>query len=83
MALERELELYLRERPGWIAAGKAGQWVVIHAEEVVGFYASLETALDAGYERFGPNELFMARQIAEVDRPIHSSRRAVHAHPPT
>jgi hypothetical protein len=77
VALEQELQTYLRERPGWVAQGLAGQWVVIHGEEVVGFYPNLDAALDAGYDRFGLEELFMARQIAEVDQPIISSRRAV------
>ncbi len=84
MSLEKELQTYQRQRPGWVGAGRTGEWVVIHGEEVIGFYKSLDEALQAGYDRFGLDELFMARQIAEVDRPIHTSRRAVHVphHPP-
>ena len=78
MSLDIELQTYLRERPGWVAAGLTGQWVVIHGADVVGFYKSLDEALQAGYDRFGLDELFMARQIAEVDHPIHASRRAAH-----
>jgi hypothetical protein len=78
MALEKELATYLRERPGWVSGGLVGQWVVIHGDEVVGFFPTLDAALQAGYDRFGLDELFMARQIAEVDRPIHTSRRAIH-----
>src|SRR4051794_25304798 len=74
MPLERELATYLRERPGWVAERLVGQWVVIHWEEVIGFFATLQAGLDAGYERFGPHELFMVRQIAEVDRPIQATR---------
>ena len=87
MALERELAVYQRERPGWVAAGKVGRWVVIHGEEVVGFYGDLELAMEAGYERFGLDELFMARQVAAEDNPVTAednpvtaARRAVHAH---
>lgn len=78
MALEKELETYLRERPGWVAAGNVGQWVVIHGGDVLGFYKSLEAALQAGYEHYGLDELFMAREVTEADHPIPSSRRAVH-----
>ena len=78
MSLELELQTYLTHRPGWVSAGRTGKWVVIHGSDVVGFYDSLDAALQAGYSRFGLDELFMARQIAEVDPPIHASRRAVH-----
>jgi hypothetical protein len=53
-------------------------WVVIHGEEVLGMYATLQAALEAGYERFGLDEVFMARQIVAEDHPIPFSRRAVH-----
>jgi hypothetical protein len=82
MSLERELATYERERPGWLARGLTGRWVVIHADEVVGFYDDLESAAAAGYDRFGPDELFMVRQIAEEHKPIHASRRAINAHYP-
>jgi hypothetical protein len=82
MSLEKELETYKRKRGGWIHEGKEGLWVVIHGEEIIGMFPSLEAALEAGYERFGLEEVFMARQIVSEDHPIRSTRRAVHVpHP--
>jgi len=79
VALERELETYLKERPRLLAEGQAGRFVVIHGNEVLGVYDTLEEALEAGYNRFGLDELFMARQIAEIDKPLYFSRNVVHA----
>jgi hypothetical protein len=78
MALEKELETYLAHRPAWLQEGRLGQWVLIHGDEVVGFYENFDATAQAGYERFGLNTPFMARQIAESEKVIQSSRRAVH-----
>jgi hypothetical protein len=80
MSLERELETYERCRLEWLAQGQSGRWVVIRGEEVVGFFDDMESAVTAAYDRFGPDELFMVRQVAAEHKPIHSSRRAVNAH---
>jgi hypothetical protein len=79
VALEKELETYLRERPRLLAEGHAGQFVVIHGEEVVGVYPDLGQALTAGYDRFGLDESFMAREITESDKPLHFSRNVTRA----
>jgi hypothetical protein len=82
MALDMQLETYLKNRPTWVQEGRVGTWVVIHGSDVLGFYISFDAALEAGYDRYGINEVFMARQIAEAEHPIHTSRRAVHVpHP--
>ena len=65
MSLEREWQTYLRERPAWVQSGLVGKWAVIHQEEVLGLYGGLQEALEAGYTRYGLDEPFMARQIAE------------------
>lgn len=79
MTFEREREVYLRERPGWVRSGLTGRWIVICGEDVLGDYESLEAAIEAGYERYGLDSLFLARQITETDPQITASRRAVHA----
>ncbi len=79
MALEKELETYLREKARLLSEGQAGRYVLIHGEEVVGTFDTLDDALEAGYNRFGLDEPFMARQVAESDRPVYFSRNVVHA----
>lgn len=79
MALKRELETYLRERPRLLAEGQLGRFVVIHGDEVLGTFDTLEQALTAGYERYGLDEPFMAREVAETDKPLHFSRNVTHA----
>jgi len=71
MALDMELQTYLKHRPAWVQEGRVGSWVVIHGSDVLGFYSSFDAALEAGYERYGINEVFMARQIAG-DRTTYS-----------
>jgi hypothetical protein len=78
MALEKELETYLAHRPGWKKERRLGQWVLIHGDDVVGFFDSFDRAVQTGYERFGLDTAFMAREIAKTERVIQSSRRAVH-----
>jgi hypothetical protein len=77
MSLERELEVYKRERHGWIKSGWEGRWVVIKGEEVSGPFDGVEAAMTAGYERYGLDAVFMVRQVAQHDQVIVTSRRAV------
>jgi hypothetical protein len=79
VALERELETYLPERPRLLAEGQAGRFVVIHGDETLGTYASLHDAMLAGYERYGLDEPFMAREVTETDKPLYFSRNVTHA----
>lgn len=74
MALEREMEVYQRDRAQWVAAGNAGKWVVICGEDVAGFYDTLEDAMTAAYDRYGVDVVFMAREVVEKDQPIFASR---------
>jgi hypothetical protein len=78
MALEKELETYLAHRPGWVQEGLVGKWVLIHGDAVVGIFDSFDAAVQVGYERFGLDTSFMARQIAETEKVVQSSRRAIH-----
>jgi hypothetical protein len=72
MALEREIETYRLKLPELLA--RAGKYVVIHGEEVVGIFDGFEDALREGYERF-QDEPFLVRQIREVEQ-IHYVPRA-------
>ncbi len=81
MPLEKELQTYLRERPGWVAGGKFGLWVAISGDEVIGLFNDMDAALAAGYERVGLDTPFMVRQVAESEPPVQFSRRAVHVPP--
>jgi len=71
MALEAEVATYRRHHAELMA--HEGQFVVIHGQEVIGTYPTLEAALTEGYERF-PFEPFLARQIAAQDRVVIFSR---------
>lgn len=77
MSLERELVLYQRERPAWIAEGRVGQWVVIQGDTVVGFYPSFAHALEWASAALGIDASFLVKEIVERDRPVRVSRPAV------
>lgn len=78
MSLDVERAVYQRRRREWIDGGHLGRWVVIRGEEVLGVYDSLDEAMAAGYERYGLESVFMARQIAASESPITVTRRTVH-----
>lgn len=71
--LDKELEVYRRERPRLLAEGERDKYVLIKGEHIVGLYGSLEEGLKAAYERFGLDTPFFLREIAiEEPVPIHS-----------
>ena len=45
------------------------EWVVIHGDEVVGFFPGLEEAADAAIERFGKGP-YLIQQIGVPDPPL-------------
>jgi hypothetical protein len=65
MALEVELETYRKRLPEFKTEHK-DQWVLIHGEDVVGFFESYEEALGLGYEKFGLDD-FLLREVQEVE----------------
>lgn len=67
MALEREIQTYKLKLPELLA--HEGKFVVICGEEVVGFHASMEDALQAGQARCGL-EPFLARRV-RADEPVY------------
>ena len=64
MALERELDTYRAKLPDLLA--HAGQFVVIHGDEVAGVYPGFDEALRDAYARFGEAP-FLVRKISESE----------------
>jgi hypothetical protein len=73
MSLEREWATYQRCLPELLAQYGEGQWVLIHGEDVIGTYATLDEALKAGNERW-LWEPFMAHPIRAVEPVVYCSR---------
>ena len=68
--LAEEVRTYETHLSEWL--DREGQFVLIKGHEVVGFYASRDEALEAGYERFraGP---FLAKRILRHETVYHVS----------
>ncbi len=62
MALERELETYLRKLSELMA--NEGKFALIHGEDVAGTFTSAEDAIKAGYDTY-QLEPFLVKQIWE------------------
>jgi hypothetical protein len=60
----REWETYRREVGRLLAEGHAGQYVLIHGDEIVGFWATRNDALLEGFHRFHEG-LFTIEQVTE------------------
>jgi hypothetical protein len=76
VALEREIELFKRELPGWLTdPAKVGQYVLIGGDpaKVVAMYPTFEAALAAGYEEFELGS-FLVKQVVEREEPRYFSR---------
>lgn len=70
MSLEKEKAAYRKlledkER----AHEHHGEYVLIHGEEICGYFSSFSDALHEGYEKFGLDP-FMVKQVSLVE-PIH------------
>ena len=62
MALEREWQTYQQLLAEGDVDAHHGQYVLIYAEELCGFYADFGAALRAGYSRFGTTP-FLVTQV--------------------
>jgi hypothetical protein len=71
MALEKELETYKHKLPE--LKEHTGKFVLIHGDEIVGYFAAYEDAIQAGYQRF-KLEPFMVRMINAVEQVLHVTR---------
>ncbi len=72
--LDLEWETYRREVGRLLADGKEWQFVLIHQQEIVGFYATKPEALGDGYRLF-PNQGFLVHQV-RAREPLHYFARA-------
>lgn len=71
MPLEKELETYKRELGGLL--DRAGKYVVIFGDVVIGVFGDYEDALRAGYEKVGLKP-FLVKRIEAVDTIHYFSR---------
>ena len=71
MPLEREMATYRANLLELLL--NEGKYVVIKAEEIAGARETLEEALEAGYERYGPGP-WLVKQIAKVEPIQYFSR---------
>jgi hypothetical protein len=58
--LSAELSVYESHRDEWIAAGRVGQYVVIHGGLVSGFFESADDAFKHGCDTYGLERFFMS-----------------------
>jgi hypothetical protein len=74
VALEKEMDTFLRELPRLLADPLYnGMFALIRGDEIVNAYSSFETALAAGYDRFGL-EPFLIKEVVEHEQPKYFSR---------
>ena len=67
MVLERE-NTYFNDHRGELVAQHEGQFVLIHGDDLVGWYQSYDDAFTAGIQTIG-NEPFLIRQVFAGDEP--------------
>lgn len=73
MTLETETEYFNRNRARWIEEGHEGKWVVVCAEEVLGFFPTLEDGYEAGVNKFDAGN-FLLKQVTPEDK-VETIRR--------
>ena len=62
---EKELAVYEHNRQAWLADDREGQFVVIKADKILGFYDELEDAYAEGAKEFADG--FLVREIKRTD----------------
>lgn len=65
MALERELKSYEQRLPELL--DQEGKFVLIHEDQISGFFDTYADAVQAGYERFALSP-FLVKQVARVEQ---------------
>lgn len=74
MALEKELGTYRKLiEDGDKATEHHGEYVLITGEKIVGFYTSLEDALQEGYAKFDPGS-FLVKRVSTIEEAHFVSR---------
>jgi hypothetical protein len=80
MALEQELETFRRELPQLLLQSEnRGKYALIHGDKVDSVWATMDEALNAGYERFGL-EPFLVKEITDDEKPRYFSRNVTRCH---
>ena len=73
MALEQELRTFKRELPNLLLNPEScGKFALVHGNRVNSVWPSVDTALDAGYERYGLKP-FLVMEITEHERSRYCS----------
>lgn len=65
MVLDEELATYKRELPNMLAA-HGGEYVLIHGQQVLGFWSARVEAYEAGVERVGLAP-FLVKKVEAVE----------------
>jgi hypothetical protein len=74
MALEKELTAYREKLPE--LKEHEGKFVLIHGDDIAGFYAAYEDAIQAGYQQF-KLEPFLVKQINATEKVMHVTRHTM------
>ena len=72
MSLDRELTNYHSRKGDFLDQGHEGKFVVIHGDDIAGFWETYEDALQVACREFGL-EPFLIKKV-EAKEPIHYIR---------
>jgi hypothetical protein len=72
-ALETEMATFRREVPKLLAEGHAGSFALVHGDQVVGLFPSVEAAVVAGDDRF-EFDPFLVREVTDNEQPKYFPR---------
>jgi hypothetical protein len=75
--IRRELARYGASLADWLAQGRAGTWVAIHGDRVIGFYASSRRAWEAAVAD-RPNGALFVQEVRSADRRVIVSHFCPH-----
>lgn len=67
LPIRTEMETLYHELPRLLSEGHEGKFVLISGHEVAGVWATFEAALEAGYEKYGPDAQFIAQPVDHRD----------------
>lgn len=75
MALEREMETFRRELSDLLKTeSNRDRFVLIKGDAVYGVWDTRNEAENAGWDRFGLFEQFLAKKITDHEEPVYFSR---------
>jgi hypothetical protein len=75
MSLDREFATFQRELPNLLKSdGNRDKFVLIRGDTVYGVFDTEDDAVNAGWDRFGLFEQFLAQKITDHEEPVYFSR---------